>query len=84
LVASATLPMELCPFGNPGMASGGMGDVLGGVIAALMAQGVPAEHAAGQAACIHGRAGDLLADKSGERGLLAGDLLGEIRRLING
>ena len=84
LVASATLPVELCPFGNPGMASGGMGDILGGVIAALMAQGVPADHAAGQAACIHGRAGDLLADKNGERGLLAGDLLGEIRRLING
>jgi ADP-dependent NAD(P)H-hydrate dehydratase / NAD(P)H-hydrate epimerase len=84
LVASTNPPMKLCPFGNPGMASGGMGDVLGGVIAALLAQGVPAEHAAGQAACIHGRAGDLLADRDGERGLLAGDLLGEIRRLING
>jgi NAD(P)H-hydrate epimerase len=84
LVAGATPPVELCPFGNPGMASGGMGDVLGGVIAALLAQGVPAGHAAGLAACIHGRAGDLLADRYGERGLLAGDLLTEIRRLING
>lgn len=84
LVASAILPMELSSFGNPGMASGGMGDVLGGVIAALLAQGLPAEHAAGQAACIHGQAGDVLAARNGERGLLAGDLLGEIRRLING
>jgi NAD(P)H-hydrate epimerase len=84
LVASAARPTELCPFGNPGMASGGMGDVLAGVIAALLAQGVPAQRAAGQAACVHGRAGDLLADRNGERGLLAGDLLIEIRRLING
>ena len=84
LVASANRPMELCPFGNPGMASGGMGDVLGGVIAALLAQGVPADHAAGQAACIHGLAGDVLAQRNGERGLLASDLLAEIRRLVNG
>jgi NAD(P)H-hydrate epimerase len=84
LVAGAVPPVQLCPFGNPGMASGGMGDILGGVIAALLAQGVPAGQAAGQAACIHGRAGDLVAGADGERGLLASDLLIEIRRLING
>jgi NAD(P)H-hydrate epimerase len=84
LVAGEAPPVQLCPFGNPGMASGGMGDILGGVIAALLAQGVPAVQAAGQAACIHGRAGDLVAGADGERGLLASDLLIEIRRLING
>ncbi len=84
LVAGADSPLALSPFGNPGMASGGMGDVLGGVIAALLAQGIPADQAAGQAAVIHGRAGDLAADRRGERGLLAGDLLDEIHRLING
>ncbi|VAW71670.1 NAD(P)H-hydrate epimerase / ADP-dependent (S)-NAD(P)H-hydrate dehydratase [hydrothermal vent metagenome] len=84
LVAGETQSMGLCPLGNPGMASGGMGDVLSGVVGALLAQGVPAEHAAGLAVCMHAQAADLLAEKYGERGLLASDLSTEIRRLING
>ena len=66
-----------------GMASGGMGDVLSGVIAALMAQGLPAIDAAVFAAVLHARAADEAAHRGGERGLLAGDLLAPLRRLVD-
>lgn len=73
---------EILMHGNPGMGSGGMGDVLTGIIAALIAQGLSCSNATRLAACIHGLAGDLAA-KEGERGLLARDLMGHIRRLVN-
>ncbi len=69
--------------GNPGMASGGMGDVLTGVIAGLLAQGLEPVDAARLGAHLHGAAGDAAARAAGERGLLAGDLLRELRRLVN-
>ncbi|MGR8941199.1 MAG: NAD(P)H-hydrate dehydratase [Gammaproteobacteria bacterium] len=69
--------------GNPGMASGGMGDVLSGVIAGLWAQGMSARDAAEQGVFLHGRAADLAAVKDGERGLLATDLLPFLRQLVN-
>lgn len=72
----------LCTDGNPGMASGGMGDVLTGVIASLLAQGHDPELAASMGVCIHATAADIVA-ASGERGLLAGDLMPLIRELIN-
>ncbi|MES9904754.1 MAG: NAD(P)H-hydrate dehydratase [Sedimenticola sp.] len=72
----------LCSDGNPGMASGGMGDLLTGIIAALLAQGVEPGNAAIMGVCLHAAAGDLAA-RYGERGMLAGDLLPAIRRLIN-
>ncbi|MDI6711082.1 MAG: NAD(P)H-hydrate dehydratase [Bacillota bacterium] len=67
----------LNPTGNPGMASGGMGDVLTGIIAGLLAQGLDPLRAAAAGVYLHGRAGDLaVAARGGEpRGLLAGDLL---------
>jgi hydroxyethylthiazole kinase-like uncharacterized protein yjeF len=65
--------------GNPGMASGGMGDVLSGVIAALLAQGVSLKNAAQQGVYRHGLAADLAAEKDGERGLLASDLMPYLR-----
>lgn len=68
--------------GNPGMASGGMGDVLAGVIAALLAQGSSLEDAAKQGAWGHGLAADL-ASQDGERGLLATDLLPSLRKWVN-
>jgi NAD(P)H-hydrate epimerase len=71
-------------YGGPGMASGGMGDVLTGVIAGLVAQGVPLLEAACYGVCLHGRAGELAAEQDGERGLLATDLLDALRRLVNG
>ncbi|WP_119628090.1 NAD(P)H-hydrate dehydratase [Methylocaldum marinum] len=68
--------------GNPGMASGGMGDVLTGVIAGLLAQGSDLFAAAALGVQLHGAAGDEAA-KAGERGLLAGDLMDPLRRLVN-
>lgn len=73
----------ISPFGNPGMASGGMGDVLSGVIAGLLAQGLNLEQAAHIGVTIHGLAGDIASQGSGERGLLATDLMPALRRLVN-
>ena len=61
--------------GNPGMATGGAGDVLTGLTAALMGQGLAAFDAACLAAWCHGRAGDLAAGKLGQVSLIASDLL---------
>jgi hydroxyethylthiazole kinase-like uncharacterized protein yjeF len=69
--------------GNPGMASGGMGDVLTGVIAGLVAQGLDLQEAAEQGVFLHGRAADRAAARDGERGLLATDLLPFLRQLVN-
>ncbi len=75
--------VALSTAGNPGMASGGMGDVLTGVIAGLLAQGLPLFAAAKGGVHLHGRAGDLAAGAGGERGLLATDLLPFLRQLAN-
>jgi len=69
--------------GNPGMASGGMGDILAGVIAGLLAQGLSLQDAAQQGVYNHGLAADLAAAKGGERGLLASDLMPYLRQLVN-
>jgi len=69
--------------GNPGMASGGMGDVLAGVIAGLLAQGLSLQDAARQGVYNHGLAADLATEKDGERGLLASDLMPYLRQLVN-
>jgi len=68
--------------GNPGMAVGGMGDVLTGVIAALRAQGLSAFEAASAGALLHALAGDAAA-WDGQRGLLPSDLFAHLRRLAN-
>lgn len=70
--------------GNPGMATGGMGDVLTGMIAGLVAQGLGLAKAAAAAVYLHGKAADLSAQQKGEIGLLASDLMPYIRKLING
>lgn len=75
--------IAVCSAGNPGMASGGMGDALTGVIAGLLAQGLPLKTAAEQGVYIHGLAADLAALQEGERGLLASDLMPYLRRLVN-
>lgn len=69
--------------GNPGMASGGMGDVLTGVIAALLAQHLPPADAARIGAAVHNLAADLAASE-GQRGTLAGDVVANIRKAVNG
>ena len=68
--------------GNPGMATAGMGDVLSGVIGGLMAQGMETEKALCAAVYLHGEAADLAA-ADGERGLLAGDIMPFLRKLVN-
>ena len=83
LVADAGGRVAVCPWGNPGMASGGMGDVLTGVIAGLLAQGLGTWEAACLGVGLHARAGDLAA-RAGERGLLASDLFPYLRALVNG
>jgi NAD(P)H-hydrate epimerase len=82
LVADPDGRLDVCPWGNPGMASGGMGDLLTGVVAALLAQGCDAWKAACLGVGLHARAGDVAAAE-GERGLLASDLLAPLRRLGN-
>jgi len=69
--------------GNPGMASGGMGDVLSGVIGGLLAQGLSLAAAAQQGVYLHGLAADMSAKNYGERGMLASDLLPYLRELVN-
>ena len=61
--------------GNPGMATGGSGDVLTGIILALLAQGYEGVDAARIAAYIHGLAGDLAVAEIGETALVAGDIV---------
>ncbi|TAL85561.1 MAG: NAD(P)H-hydrate dehydratase [Rhodanobacter sp.] len=82
LIADQDGRLDVCPWGNPGMASGGMGDLLTGVVAALLAQGCTAWHAACLGVGLHARAGDQAAEQ-GERGLLASDLLAPLHRLGN-
>lgn len=68
--------------GNPGMAVGGMGDVLTGVIAALRAQGLSAFDAAACGALVHAHAGDIAAT-AGERGMLPRDVIACLRGVVN-
>jgi NAD(P)H-hydrate epimerase len=82
LIAAHGEATAVCTAGNPGMAAPGMGDVLTGVIAALVGQGLPLPEAARQGVYVHAAAGDLAA-RQGERGLMARDLMEPLRRLVN-
>ena len=68
--------------GNSGMATAGSGDVLTGIITSLVAQGVEPENAAILGVYIHGYTGDLMADKFGEYGLVAGDIVRGINKVF--
>ncbi len=83
LVAAAGQPLAVCDRGNPGMATGGMGDILTGVIAALLAQGLEPWRAACLGVWVHARAADCAVRREGEIGLMATDTLPWIRRLLN-
>lgn len=96
LVADPEGAITVNTTGNPGMATGGSGDVLTGVVGALVARGLAAERrpglqgaerfraldAVGLAACLHGLAGDLAAQQIGEVGLVAGDLIAHLPQAI--
>ena len=73
----------VCRHGNPGMATAGSGDVLSGIIGALMAQGMSTDEAARYGVTLHARAGDDIADLYGQRGIIASDLFDAVRALIN-
>ena len=74
-VTDATGKLWINMTGNPGMAKGGMGDALTGIIGALLAQGMPALEATKAGVFLHGRAGDLAAQRVGELAMLATDLI---------
>jgi NAD(P)H-hydrate epimerase len=81
LISSRSVPY-VCVSGNPGMASPGMGDVLTGIVAALIAQGLDPGQAAAIGVEVHARAGDRAAT-GGERGMVASDLMAELRAVLN-
>ncbi len=83
LIIDPKQKVSLCPYGNPGMASGGMGDVLSGMIGSLVAQGYEPGFALRLATTLHAHAADLAAEKFGERGLSATDLIPFVRSLLN-
>lgn len=82
-VISASEQKLLAKVGNPGMATAGMGDILAGLTGALLAQGLSTIEAAALAVCVHGDAADLAVYNTGQRGLLATDLIPYIRQLLN-
>jgi len=75
LVAAPDGDVHVNPTGNVAMATGGTGDVLTGILAALLAQGLPALDAARLGVYLHGLAGDLAVEAAGPRGFAAGDLV---------
>ena len=74
---------QVCVAGNPGMATGGMGDVLSGIIGGLIAQKLDLATAASTGVQIHAMAADIAAATHGERGMLALDLMPHIQELVN-
>jgi NAD(P)H-hydrate epimerase len=82
VAGDASKPLAVCSDGNPGMASGGMGDVLSGVIAGLLAQGLAPDDALCAGVSLHSAAADIAA-KQGEIGMLASDLFVAVRKLLN-
>lgn len=82
LTALPTGEVFINSTGNPGMATAGMGDVLTGVIGSLLAQGMRPEKAAAAGVYLHGRAGDRVAERLGDRGLLASDVIEELPQVF--
>jgi NAD(P)H-hydrate epimerase len=82
LIGTAGQPPAICERGNPGMAAPGMGDVLTGAIAGLLAQTSDPWTAARLGVLAHAMAGDAEA-RQGERGMLAGEVARELRTWVN-
>jgi NAD(P)H-hydrate epimerase len=79
VVAEPSSHAWINPTGNPGMASGGMGDVLCGVVGGLVAQGLTAAEAARLGVYLHGASADRAAMEGGEIGLVASDVIAGLR-----
>jgi hydroxyethylthiazole kinase-like uncharacterized protein yjeF len=75
VIATADGKIFINPTGNPGMASGGMGDVLAGMLAALLGQGFSPEEAMKLGVYVHGFVGDRVAETKGQIGLIASDII---------
>ncbi len=75
LIATPGKRLMVNSTGNPGMATGGMGDTLSGIIISLMGQGYTAENAAALGVYLHGLAGDIAAEEKGEMSVIAGDII---------
>jgi len=73
----------LCSEGNAGMATGGMGDVLSGIVGSMVAQGHTLKDSLCTAVCVHGEAADLSMEAAGQRGMAATDLMPYLRELVN-
>ncbi|MBC7342430.1 MAG: NAD(P)H-hydrate dehydratase [Clostridia bacterium] len=82
IVAVPGGPTYINPTGNPGMGTAGSGDVLTGAIAAFIAQGLAPAEAACLGVFVHGAAGDLMAGRLGQRGLVAGDLMMGVAEIL--
>ena len=82
VIATPEGASRISPFANPGLASGGTGDVLTGIIAGLLAQGLSPEDAACCGVYIHGAAAEMVREEMGDAGTLAGDLLPVLPRVI--
>ncbi len=82
IIAQPNGNIHINPSGNPGMASGGTGDILTGMIGGLVCQGFPPSSAAIAATYIHGLAGDLVANEKGEMALIATDILEKIPQVL--
>jgi len=82
VVAALGEKLAINSTGNPGMAKGGSGDVLAGLLTGLLAQGIDPFQAAKTAVWLHGKAGDIAAAKKTETGMVATDLIAAFRALI--
>ena len=83
VIASPGRPVQIAPFANPGLATGGTGDVLSGVIVSLLAQGLPPYEAATAGVYLHASAADIVTGRIGLAGLAASDLLHALPYAIN-
>ena len=83
LIAGPDEIVKVCPYGNPAMATAGMGDILSGVIGSLIAQGCDLQTAAELGCCLHSSAADLAFEVQGQRGLVATDLVNHLTSLLN-
>ena len=83
MIATPQGDLYVCTDGNPGMAVGGMGDILTGLIASLIAQGISLREATCLGVLLHARSADEVAGHHGTRGLLPSDLFPVLRRMVN-
>ena len=82
VIATPFGPVYLNLTGNAGMATAGSGDVLAGIIGAIMARGIESDLAAPLAAYLHGKAGDVMIRETGKNGLMASDLITGVKKIM--